>query len=117
MNLPRFLVLGLFGLLQVADARAALAPNASNGAVPPWPGAERFLFIVDISAGMEDLQAANEATLYDLLRKGIDGQMQTGDTYGLWTFNKETKAGQFPMRVWEAKKAMQQGTIAAAFIN
>src|SRR6185295_17969941 len=77
----------------------------------------RFLFIVDTSSGMERLKEQNETTIYDLVRSGLFGQMRTGDTYGLWTFDKETHAGKFPMQVWDAHRASQLATIAAAYLS
>lgn len=81
------------------------------------PNGERFLFIVDLSEDMEDLQAANESALYELIGGGIFGQMRTGDTFGVWTFNSEAYPGRFSMKVWDQKRAIQQGTVAAAFIS
>lgn len=81
------------------------------------PNGERFLFIVDLSENMEDLQAENESALYELIGGGIFGQMRTGDTFGVWTFNSEAFPGRFSMKVWDQKRAIQQGTVAAAFIS
>jgi hypothetical protein len=87
-----------------------------NG-IAPAPDGQRYLFILENSSAMEDLQASNEATLFELIRSGVDGQMLAGDTFGLWTYNKTTHAGRFPMRVWEPKRSTQQATIAAAFVS
>jgi hypothetical protein len=81
------------------------------------PEGEKFLFIVDMSSGMERLKEGIETTIYELLRTGLFGQMQTGDTYGLWTFDKETHAEKVPMQVWDARRASQLGTIAAAYLS
>ena len=43
--------------------------------------------------------------------------MKPGDTFGMWTFNKETTAGKFAMQTWEPRRARQQATMAAAFIS
>ena len=75
---------------------------------------ERFLFVVDMSADMEKLQAATEATLFDLIGTGIHGYMKPGDTFGMWTFNKEMTAGKFAMQTWDPRRAKQQATMAAA---
>lgn len=91
--------------------------RAGSKTVEIAPDGQRFLFVVDMSSSMEKLQSATEATLYDLLRGGVGGYMQAGDTYGLWTFNKEVNTGRFPMQVWDPRKSGQQGTIAAAYIN
>ncbi len=66
---------------------------------------------------MERLKNETEATLYDLLLSGLYGQMLSGDSYGVWTFHKETQAGRFPMQVWDSRRANQLATIAAAFIS
>jgi len=99
-----------------APVSAGLAAKAF-AKLPVAPDGERFLFVVDVSSRMEDLQTANEATLFEMLRQGVSGQMRAGDTYGVWTFNKSTQAGNFPMQVWDPKRSTQQGTIAASFIN
>ena len=94
-------------------------PGASGapGTPMPAPDGQRFLFIADTSSGMERLKAENETTLYDLIGSGLYGQMQTGDTYAMWVFDKETHAGQFPMQVWDARKASQLAAIAAAHLS
>ena len=99
--------------LPVMMPEASSAPSAPM----PAPDGQRFLFIVDTSSGMERLKAENETTLYELLRSALFGQMQTGDTYGMWTFDKETHAGQFPMQVWDVRRASQLATIAAAYLS
>lgn len=93
-------------------SQAALAPPAEMD-----PNGERFLFIVDMSEDMESLQPATEAALYEMIGGGLFGQMRSGDTFGLWTFNKETFAGRFSMKVWDQRRAVQQATVAAAFIS
>jgi hypothetical protein len=91
--------------------------SAALSATPPAPDGERFLFIVETSSGMERLKEQNETAIYELLRSGLFGQMESGDTFGLWTFEKETHAGKFPMQVWDMRRASQLGTIAAAYLS
>ena len=99
----------------------AIVPvSVTLGALPamqPAPDGGRFLFVVDMSADMEKLQAATEATLFDLIGTGIHGYMKPGDTFGMWSFNKEMTAGKFAMQTWDPRKAKQQATMAAAFIS
>jgi hypothetical protein len=108
----------LFAVMWLA---VAVLPCAAQNPAFAYPEAdpygERFLFIVDLSEDMEDLQAANESALYELIGGGIFGQMRTGDTFGVWTFNSEAYPGRFSMKVWDQKRAIQQGTVAAAFIS
>jgi len=99
---------------------AAVPVSVTFGAAPASqyaPDGERFLFVVDMSADMEELQAATEATLFDLIGTGIHGYMKPGDTFGMWTFNKEMTAGKFAMQTWDPRRAKQQATMAAAFVS
>lgn len=99
---------------------ATVPLSAAFGAAPTVrsaPDEERFLFVVDMSADMEKLQPATEATLFDLIGTGIHGHMKPGDTFGMWTFNKEMTAGKFAMQTWDPRKAKQQATMAAAFVS
>lgn len=95
----------------------APSPARAASALPPNPSGERFLFVVDKSSDMEKLQDATEATIFDLIGSGLYGQMQPGDTFGLWTFTKEVSAGKFSMQVWDPRKARQQATVVAAFLS
>jgi len=42
-------------------------------------------------------------SLQDLLSSGLASQARRGDTLGLWTFNEELSAGQFPLQHWSAE--------------
>lgn len=108
LNLILWISLALGSAPSGADAASYLPASATG---------ERFLFVVDKSSGMEKLQEATEATIFDLIGTGIYGQMLPGDTFGLWTFNKETSAGEFAMQVWDPRKARQQATVVAAFLS
>jgi hypothetical protein len=108
--------LPIFACLLCLPFRAVLAAPVPAAAMPS-PDGQRFLFIVDTSSGMEKLKEQNETAIYELLRGGLFGQMQRGDTFGLWTFDKETYAGRFPMQIWEPRRASQLGTIAAAYLS
>ncbi len=111
-----FRILRLFALLWLAIA----SPSVLAAAIPypaAQPDGERFLFILDMSEDMERLQATSENALYELIGTGVNGHMRTGDTFGLWTFNKETQAGQFSMKIWDHRRAIQQATVAAAFVS
>jgi hypothetical protein len=70
-----------------------------------------------MSSSMEEMQTAVEATVYDLIRSGLGGQMLAGDSFGLWTFNKEVYTGKFTVMVWDPKRSTQQGARAASFLS
>src|SRR5258706_5882436 len=38
--------------------------------------------------------------LQDLLASGMGGQLRRGDTLGVWTYNQDLKAGNFPLQRW-----------------
>ena len=80
-----------------------LACFASRAAEPFEKGAisdNRFLLILNTSYGMRHDRAAAETCLIDLIRGGVQGRMQAGDTFGIWTFNNKLHAGAFPMQIW-----------------
>jgi hypothetical protein len=76
----------------------------SAGAAEPFEkGAvseNRFLFILDTSYGMSKRREAAENCIVDLVRNGVAGRMEPGDSFGVWTFNKALHAGEFPMQIW-----------------
>jgi hypothetical protein len=49
---------------------------------------------------MKRLDQAGRQVVSDLVHSGIEGRMQPGDTFGVWTFGKEVKGGVFPMQTW-----------------
>ena len=114
MLMKRYVFSVVMGIWVVSGLAALAAVKAKS---VPAPDGQRFLFIVDVSSSMERLQAATEAAIYEMLGSGVKSQMWPGDTYGLWTFNKETFAGKFPMQIWDSRNSSQLGTIAAAFLS
>jgi hypothetical protein len=87
----------------VSAADKAATPEkalATSRKTPPLPAGDRFLFVVDTSAGMARLGNASRQAVFDLIESGLNGHMRPGDTYGLWTFNSEPQTGVFPMQVW-----------------
>ena len=98
-----------------APARAATTTTLPRLPMHPKPApdGQRFLFVVDISSGTRSLDAANRQALFDLIFTGLEGQMRTGDSFGLWLFNDELHAGQFPMQVWVETNTLASASLAA----
>ena len=108
---------------------STLALAAANGATPTTiprtrpsvprlaPAGERFLFVVDISFAMRASESANRQALFDLIFTGLEGQMRTGDSFGLWLFNDALHAQEFPMQVWEEPKALDVASLATKFLR
>jgi len=91
------LVCGLMWL--GAGAPAGAAPGASA------PQGNRYLLVVETSKAMKPLLPAVLQCVQTLLTEKMSGQLQRGDTLGLWTYNDTLHAGDFPMQVWSAETA------------
>lgn len=86
------------------------------GPAPSPPQGNRFLFVLDASFSMDRLSSALRKSLGTMIDSGLNGQMQTGDTYGIWTFSDRLNTD-FPMQVWyETQKAALAGK-ASDFIR
>ncbi len=93
------LILCLAGLPSSAPAQKKTAREAGP--------ANRYLLIVETSRYMKSRGDGALTAIRDLLSSGMSGQLQSGDTLGLWTFNKELSRGEFPLQEWSP--AQQQG--------
>lgn len=90
---------------------SSFATNVSSAELTAKPAAQenRFLFIVETSFAMNRSTKAVQETIRELVESGVLGQMKSGDTLGLWTFNEKLNA-EFPMQHWsleENKKIAQ----------
>ena len=115
--MPRFLTLLFLTFTALTLPAAVPRTVIVNTTIKPAADGQRFLFLVDTSASMERLQQEVEATVYELIRSGFGGYMEAGDTYGMWTFNKQAYPGRFAMQVWDPRKVSPLATIAAAFLS
>src|ERR1019366_5469504 len=66
----------------------------------------RYLFIFDTSTDMKKRLPAVQAEVNMLLSGAMGGQLRAGDSLGVWTFDKELRTGQFPLRHWKAEDAV-----------
>lgn len=108
MNLPRF------GILLLASGWTSLA---APGPTPPaaLPPGDRFLFVVDTSSGMANLAQACRRAVFELIWSGLDGYMQPGDTYGLWTFSEQVQKNRLPMQIWRSN-SVELASVASRFL-
>ena len=93
---------------------AGLCP--ANPVAPQRPP-NRFLFILETSSEMKRLAPAAEQSVLDLVRSGMGGLMENGDTFGFWSFNDEFHSGQIPMQVWNAEQSEELTYTARAYLN
>jgi hypothetical protein len=70
----------------------------------------RFLLIFDTSADMKKRVPAVQKTMDNLFLTSFIGQLQSGDSIGVWAFDKDLRTDQFPLQYWEPSEA---ATIAA----
>src|SRR5260370_2440810 len=90
-----------------------------NPATPPKRPADgnRFLFVVATSQSMERFEHSGRQAVFDLIYSGIDSQMRAGDTYGVWPFSDQTRAGVFPIQVWNPKATLQLASRVGVFLE
>ena len=65
----------------------------------------RYLLIFDTSAAMKKRLPATQATVNRLSFSMMNGQLQPGDSIGVWTFDLKLRAGQFPLQRWLPENA------------
>ena len=102
----RWLVAGLLGLI--------LLPRAWAQTSSP---AERWLLIFDTSATMKKYLPGTEAEVKGLLASQISGQLQAGDSLGVWTFGKELHTGQLPLVTWDPERAAATASNIVALVH
>jgi hypothetical protein len=87
---------------------ALLAPLALIGQtnqlphqpLPRQPVGNRYLLIVETSRTMRHRKDGVLSTVEHLLRSDLGRQLRPGDSIGVWTFNSELHAGEFPLQEW-----------------
>lgn len=84
---------------------------------PPQPEGNRFLFIVDTSANMQQHSLEVRQLLVDLFASSANGQIHPGDTLGLWTFNADVYTGGLPVLRWIPGEEWQVAARMADFLQ
>lgn len=115
MRLP----IRLFAL--IATALLCVLPD-SHGAESPAdankrPQPDRWLLIVDTSSAMERRAKAVEGVVGELMVSGMNGQMQPGAEFGIWTYNKELYAGVAPMQTWDSARSNLMANRTVGFLS
>jgi hypothetical protein len=98
----------LAGIFLVPAVRAQpAAQNVDN----------RFLLIFDTSSDMKQRWPAVQKALTSILAASTNGQLHPGDTVGVWTFDQDLHAGQFPLQHWEPDNAVMIASNITAFVG
>jgi hypothetical protein len=79
--------------------------------------AERWLFIFDTSTAMKKFLSGTEGEVKNLLASQVSGQLQSGDSIGVWTFGRELRAGLFPLVTWDPAQAATIASNMVAFVH
>ena len=85
------------GVFLIPAGRAQPAPQIGEG---------RFLFIFDTSAEMKKRLPAVQTEVKQLLATSLGGQLHSGDSIGVWTFNQDLNTAQFPQQRWMPEDAV-----------
>jgi hypothetical protein len=101
-NCARILAVLLAAIFLVPALRA-------QPAEPTEPG--RFLLVFDTSSDMKKRVDAVQKTLDTMMATSMGGQLHSGDSVGVWTFDQDLHMGEFPLQSWNPDNA---ATIAAA---
>jgi hypothetical protein len=64
------------------------------------PVENRFLLIFDTSSDMKKRLPGIQRALDIMLASNMRGELHAGDSIGVWTFDREVRAGQFPLQPW-----------------
>jgi len=84
---------------------------------PAAPEGNRFLFVVETSSAMLAFEHAGRQAAFDLIYSGINGQIHSNDTIGVWTFGETVHAGLFPMQVWVPEQKLQLASHIGLFVK
>lgn len=94
------------------DSKNPAAPAAANKRI-----SNRFLFIVDTSAGMQRQAAPILDTVNQILTSRAGGQLYRGDTIGIWTFDNDLYTGSFPLQIWSPEEEQAIAARALDFLK
>jgi len=99
---------------------ACQAAPAQTNQAPADPAAragDRYLLLFDTSSAMKRRAKAVEQTAHELIASGMYGQLQRGDTLGVWTFNEQLHVGLFPLQVWRPEDKEKIATQVVGFLK
>ena len=85
-------------LLSLGSLGAQTSTNTSveNKSTPE----DRVLVIVETSAAMQKRAENIQKLVGETVSSGLGGDLRSGDTVGMWTFNDTLYSGQFPLQRW-----------------
>jgi hypothetical protein len=103
-------------LLMGVAAHSASLPAQTN-VVTPAAVIHRCLFIVETSRATQRRIDGTVQAVQELVLSGLNGQLQRGDSIGLWTYNEELFTRQLPAQDWSADAQSEIAARIAAFLK
>lgn len=94
----------------------ALLGGSTRLPAEPARTPNRFLFVIDTSAGMKPFESSVREAMFDFIYSGLRGQMTNNDTYGLWLVNEQNDTS-FPMETWRQKFTVEMAAKTGAHIK
>jgi hypothetical protein len=77
----------------------------------------RLLLVFETSAATKKSMPSVEIFLKQFFAMDMNGQLQRGDTVGVWTFDHHLQAGQFPLQHWVPEDAAAIVSNITAFVE
>jgi hypothetical protein len=74
----------------------------------------RYLFVFDTSSAMKARVPATQYAMERLFFSMMNGQLQPGDSIGVWAFDRKLRTGEFPLQHWQPQNA---AAIASGITN
>lgn len=108
------LVCGTFESFSQTDAAKT---NEAKPLSTQRPQPHRYLFVVETSSSMRRRAEAVQKTVRDMLLSRMAGQLRSGDSIGIWTFNDQLHAGQFPLQRWTPENRQRIAAAAVLFLT
>ena len=97
---------------------AALAALTLVVRAPAQPQMEdRWLLVFDTSWAMKKRLSGVEAAVKSFFATKANGQLQPGDSVGVWTFNKQLRTGEFPLTTWMPEREDETVSNLIAFLR
>ena len=90
---------------------------ATQAQTPARAVESRYLLIFDTSSAMKKRLPATQATVNRLSFSMMNGQLQPGDSIGVWTFDRKLRAGQFPLQRWLPENAATIASNITTFVK
>ncbi len=73
---------------------------AQTNAVKPAVPGNRYLLVVETSKVTDRRMPGMLQTVRDVLGTTLSGEMRTGDSLGIWTYNEALSTGRIPLQRW-----------------